>query len=77
MGIFRGDHMETEGKISTLLNEYKQLINFNDKMQKGNYKFVNWYIQYYKKKKQNNWIEDCIEFLTDAIDLQHKVMKRA
>ncbi len=62
--------------ISELLKKYKHLIDFNDKMQKSNYKFVEGYISYQKRKFPEMWESDCIKFLIDAIDLQEKLLLR-
>lgn len=58
-------------KIQELLEQYKQLINFEDKMQKSNFKFVTMFLKYEKRKKKENWEQGCIEFLEDVIDI-HK-----
>ena len=55
--------------INNLLNKYKQMIDFRDKMQKDNYKFVERYISYQIKKKRDGWERDCIDFLDGAIDV--------
>lgn len=58
-------------KIQELLDQYKQLINFEDKMQKSNFKFVTMFLKYEKRNKRENWEQGCIEFLEDVIDI-HK-----
>ncbi|UUV47102.1 hypothetical protein [Bacillus phage vB_BanS-Thrax5] len=55
--------------INDLLGTYKKIIDFNDKMQKDNYKFVERYISYQMKKNRQGWRRDCIDFLDDAIDV--------
>lgn len=56
--------------MNELLAEYKHLINFDDKMQKSNFKFVETYLKFYSRKKRAGWEQDCVEFLKGAIDLQ-------
>jgi hypothetical protein len=56
--------------MNKLLNDYKLLIDFEDKMQKDNYKFVEKYVKYQVRKNRLDWEQDCLEFLKDAIDLQ-------
>lgn len=60
--------------INNLLGQYKHLIDFDDKMQKLNFKFVEKYISFQKRKNRKDWEQDCIEFLTDAIDLQNTLL---
>jgi hypothetical protein len=61
--------------MNKLLNDYKLLIDFEDKMQKDNYKFVEKYIKYQVRKNRLDWEQDCLEFLKDAIDLQKVLLK--
>ncbi|UUV46842.1 hypothetical protein [Bacillus phage vB_BanS-Thrax4] len=56
--------------INVLLGKYKHLINFDDNMQKNNYKWVEGYIRFQKRKNRTGWEDDCIELLVGAIDLQ-------
>ncbi|AGI11917.1 hypothetical protein X915_gp087 [Bacillus phage vB_BanS-Tsamsa] len=56
--------------INVLLGKYKHLIDFEDNMQKNNYKWVEGYIRFQKRKNRAGWEDDCIELLVDAIDLQ-------
>lgn len=60
--------------ISHLLGVYKQTIDFSDKMQKDNYKFVNNYLSYQTRKKRQGWRRDCVDFLDGAIDVQLKFL---
>ena len=60
-------------KVNELLSNYKHLIDFNDKMQKSNFKFVKSYVSY-QERKNKDWENDCVAFLTDAIDLQNKLL---
>lgn len=60
--------------INVLLGKYKHLINFEDKMQKSNYKFVEGYIRFQKRKNREHWEYDCIRFLLGAIDLQKELL---
>lgn len=60
--------------MKELLASYKHLVNFEDKMQKDNYKFVESYIGFYKRKNRPNWEEDCIDFLKGAIKLQEDML---
>lgn len=59
-----------ENEILSLIKEYKHLVNFEDKMEKNNFKFME---QYIKRQRRLNpdYLEDCISFLTDLIDV-HK-----
>lgn len=59
--------------INNMLEQYRHLIDFEDNMQKNNFKFVEKYIGW-QKRKNKNWEKDCIEFLKDAIDLQKKLL---
>lgn len=56
--------------INVLLGKYKHLINFEDNMQKNNYKWVDGYIRFQKRKNRAGWEDDCIELLQGAINLQ-------
>lgn len=56
--------------INVLLGKYKHLINFDENMQKNNYKWVEGYIRFQKRKNHEGWEDDCIELLVGAIDLQ-------
>lgn len=60
--------------ISHLLGVYKQTIDFSDKMQKDNYKFVERYLSYQTRKKRQGWRRDCVDFLDGAIDVQLKFL---
>lgn len=62
-------------KTEVLLNDYKELIDFTDSMQKNNYKFVHQYIQKRMKKRREGWEEECESFLRDAISLQKKLVQ--
>jgi len=53
--------------INVLLGKYKHLINFEDNMQKNNYKC---YIRFQKRKNRAGWEDDCVELLQGAINLQ-------
>lgn len=55
--------------VDVLLVEYKSLLNFKDKTQSDNLKFVEFYIRYTKKKDKENWIEKCCWFVREAISL--------
>ena len=59
--------------INNMLEQYRHLIDFDDNMQKNNFKFVEKYI-HWQKRKNKNWKKDCVEFLKDAIDLQKKLL---
>ncbi|EOO11330.1 hypothetical protein [Bacillus cereus] len=61
--------------MNELLAEYKHLIDFKDKMQKSNYKFVENYLRYQKRKNRDGWEGDCIEFLKGAISIQKDLIK--
>lgn len=61
--------------MNKLLSDYKHLINFEDKMQKSNYKFVENYIKFQSRKNRTGWEQDCIEFLNGAIDLQKGLLQ--
>lgn len=56
--------------VQRLLMEYKRHIDFTNRMQRNNYKFVESYIRFQKRKYPDFWEEECISFLEDAIDLQ-------
>ena len=58
--------------ISHLLGVYKQTIDFSDKMQKDNYKFVERYLSY--QTRRQGWRRDCVDFLDGAIDVQLKFL---
>lgn len=60
--------------INELLAQYKHLIDFNDKMQKSNYKFVEGYIGFQKRKKRKDWEKDCVDFLNGAIQVQNEFL---
>lgn len=59
--------------VNELLANYKHLIDFEDKMQKSNFKFVKSYISF-QERKNKDWELDCVAFLIDAIDLQKKLL---
>lgn len=61
--------------MNELLLQYKNLLDFNDKMQKSNMKFVESYLKFQKRKKRPDWEQDCIEFLKGAICQQSDFMK--
>ncbi|MGH0950755.1 hypothetical protein [Bacillus mycoides] len=60
--------------MNKLLAEYKHLIDFQDRMQKSNFKFVEGYLKFQKRKNREGWEDDCIEFLKDAITLQNELL---
>lgn len=60
--------------MNKLLAEYKHLIDFKDRMQKNNFKFVEGYLKFQKRKNREGWEDDCIEFLKDAITLQNELL---
>lgn len=60
--------------MNKLLAEYKHLIDFKDRMQKNNFKFVEGYLKFQKRKNHEGWEDDCIEFLKDAITLQNELL---
>ncbi|MEC0031036.1 hypothetical protein P4L24_24650 [Bacillus cereus] len=60
--------------MNKLLAEYKHLIDFKDKMQKNNFKFVEGYLKFQKRKNREGWEDDCIDFLKDAITLQNELL---
>ena len=57
--------------IDELLSEYKELINFDDSMEKNNFK---WVVQYVKKEKKKNpsYETECYQFLEDLLGV-HKL----
>lgn len=61
--------------IEVLKQEYKELIDFSDSMQKNNFKFVDQYIRRQTKKQPIGWEQDCESFLYDVIDLQKKLLR--
>lgn len=61
--------------MNELLAEYKHLIDFKDKMQKNNFKYVEKYLSYEKRKNRDGWEEGCIAFLKDAISIQKELIK--
>lgn len=61
--------MNTKNDVMNLLIKYKHLIDFSEKMEKSNYKFVE---QYVSKGIKQNEIQDTYEFMIDAIDLIEK-----
>lgn len=60
--------------MNTLLAKYRHLIDPKDKMQRSNLKFVEGYLAYQKRNNRDGWEKDCFDFLTDAIDLQEKLL---
>lgn len=58
-----------KNEIMNLLIKYKHLIDFSEKMEKSNYKFVE---QYVSKGLKRNEFQDVGEFLVDAIELAEK-----
>lgn len=62
--------------MNSLLAQYKHLIDFDDKMQKSNFKFCEKYLSFQQRKNRDGWEQDCVEFLTDAIDLQQVLLLR-
>ncbi|WP_235496629.1 hypothetical protein [Aneurinibacillus migulanus] len=62
-------------EIQKLLKEYKMHINFMDTMQRNNYKFVENYIRFQKRKYPDFWEVDCVSFLEDVIVLQKNLRK--
>ncbi|MEB9469450.1 hypothetical protein P4J10_22935 [Bacillus cereus] len=60
--------------MNKLLAEYKHLIDFKDRMQKNNFKFVEGYLKFQKRKNREGWEDDCIDFLKDAITLQNELL---
>lgn len=61
--------------MNELLEEYKLLVDFDDKMQKSNMKFVQIYLSYRSRKKQEGWEKDCTDFLVGAIESQKDLIK--
>lgn len=61
--------------IEVLKQQYKDLINFSDSMQKNNFKFVDQYLKRQMKRQPDNWEQDCESFLHDVIDLQKKLLR--
>lgn len=61
--------------MNELLMQYKNSLDFTDKMQKSNMKFVESYLKFQKRKKRPDWEQDCIEFLKGAIDLQNDFIR--
>jgi hypothetical protein len=53
-------------EIQKLLKEYKTYIDFTDTMQRNNYKFVENYIRFQKRKYPDFWEEDCVSFVISA-----------
>lgn len=62
-------------KVDVLKQQYKELINFTDSMQKNNFKFVDQYIRRQTRKQPIGWEQDCESFLYDVIDLQKKLLR--
>ncbi|MGG3987320.1 hypothetical protein [Bacillus smithii] len=60
--------------MNDLLARYKHLIDFNDKMQKSNYRFVEGYLSFQKRKNHEDWEQDCIDFLKGAIKVQEDLL---
>lgn len=60
--------------VEELLIEYKNLINFDDSMEKNNFKFVTQYLKR-EKKKNPNYEKDNILFLEDVIDIHKRYIK--
>ncbi|MBP1308794.1 hypothetical protein JOD82_001814 [Paenibacillus sp. 1182] len=57
--------------IQALLNQYKELIDFTDKTQKSNFKWVSSFLTYQNKKHPN---EDNESFMLDAIDVHKRYL---
>lgn len=60
--------------MNELLAKYKHLIDYSDKMQKSNLKFVQGYLNYQKRKNIGGWEQECVEFLKGAIQLQEELL---
>lgn len=54
-------------KLNQLLGLYRSLIQFEDKMESSNYKWVNSAILFYQRKDKESWIENSVELLEGAI----------
>jgi hypothetical protein len=55
-----------------LLEQYKSLIDFGNKDEKNNFKWVEFFLRYQKK---HHIEEDNCKFLSDAIDLHQKLFQ--
>lgn len=62
--------------MNELLLKYKHLVDFEDKMQKSNMKFVESYLSFQARKKCDGWEQDCLEFLKGAIELQEHFLTK-
>lgn len=60
---------DLDGGVQELLNEYKSMIDFSDKTQKSNFKWVESYLKYQKKKHPE---EDNVPFMLDVIELHNR-----
>lgn len=60
--------------MNELLAKYKSLVDFEDKMQKSNMKFVDSYLSFHRRKNRDGWEQDCIEFLKGAISCQESLL---
>jgi hypothetical protein len=67
--IKRIDLDGSSNEINKLLEQYKSLIDFKDKTQKDNYKWIESFIKYQNKKHPE---EDSTEIIKDAIDIHIK-----
>lgn len=58
--------------LSDLILNYKGLLNLKNSDQKGNLKFVESYVSRTKKKNIDKWMDECVWFVCEAIDLHMK-----
>jgi hypothetical protein len=70
------EHYSKENTLNKLLLHYKLLIEFKNRDQKGNYKFTEQFIKQTKKKSKDDWIEESVWFVCQAIDLHMKTWLR-
>lgn len=65
---------QTNRTIEELLSEYKELISFEDSMEKNNFK---WVMQYLKREKKKNphYETECREFMEDVVHVHKRYLE--
>lgn len=59
--------MERLSLLNDLLGQYKTSLDFSDKMQASNYKWINNAILYFQRKDKETWVEESVQLLEGAV----------
>lgn len=54
-------------ELNYLLGRYRSLIDFTNKMEASNYKWINSALLFYQRKDKENWVDNSIQLLRGAI----------